>query len=205
MSKFKIGDIVTGKHKNDSIYGLKCEIIDFGVGEYYQTVVDGTDETVTYYAIRTLEEGNNIRKGAETNNIWREEDLTLIEESTFALQEILENISDFKERTKLKSDKVEIEILSNGGLSIKNIYRDSLGGDVMVFANDQFKIVERPLTLDDFDLEEEFKVLGCEGIFKKVKIFDNVCIARKWNDGSVCTYRPSSYFGEGDILIKINK
>ena len=123
-----------------------------------------------------------------------------MQQDTFKIKDIIDKLNI--EKGKYISDNgIKIEITEDTVI-LGNKHNEEFV--VPIDFNDTFK-EDRKLTLDDFDLEEEFKVLDCEGIFKKVKIFDSILVARKWNDGSVWTYRPSSYFKEDAVLIKINK
>ena len=197
MSKFKIGDIVTGKYENHWVYGSKWKIKNVksdkrpALGNYDLYEVEGVD-------------GYDPNVGA----IWLESELELVEEeqnptqqNTFKIKDIIDKLNIVK--GKYMSDNgIEIEITEDMVI-LSNKHNEEFV--IPIDFDDTFK-EDRKLTLDDFDLEEEFKILDCEGIFKKVKIFDNICIARKWNDGLVCTYSQGSYFTrEGDVLIKISK
>ena len=123
-----------------------------------------------------------------------------MQQDTFKIKDIIDKLNI--EKGKYISDNgIKIEITEDTVI-LGNKHNEEFV--VPIDFNDTFK-EDRKLTLDDFDLEEEFEVMDLEGIFKKVKIFDSILVARKWNDGSVWTYRPSSYFKEDDVLIKINK
>ena len=189
MSKFKVGDIVTGKYENHWVYGFKWRIKSIEKGYDHLTYED-----IDLYEVISVDE-NNRELGLDAGAIWLESELELVKEE--------------QKPTKQNTFKVK-DIMDNGieiGITEDTVILGNKHNEEFVIPIDfdgTFK-ENRKLTLDDFDLEEEFKVLDCEGIFKKVKIFDSILVAGKWNDGSVWTYRPSSYFKEDDVLIKINK
>ena len=197
MSKFKIGDIVTGKYENHWVYGSKWKIKN--VKSSKRPALGDCD----LYEVECVDGSYNPNMGA----IWLESELELVEEGqsltqqdTFKIKDIINKLNI--EKGKYVSDNgIEIEITEDMVI-LSNKHNEEFV--IPIDFDDTFK-ERKVLTLDDFDLEEEFKVLGCEGVFKKVKIFDSILVARKWNDGSVWTYRPSSYFKEDDVLIKINK
>ena len=197
MSKFKVGDIVTGKYENHWVYGSKWKIKNVksdkrpALGDCDLYEVEGVD-------------GYDPNVGA----IWLESELELVKEEqnpmqqdTFKIKDIIDKLNI--EKGKYVSDNgVEIEITEDMVI-LSNKHNEEFV--IPIDFDDTFK-EDRKLTLDDFDLEEEFKILDCEGVFKKVKIFDNICIARKLKNGLVCTYSQGSYFTrEGDVLIKISK
>ena len=122
-----------------------------------------------------------------------------MQQNTFKMKDIIDKLNI--EKGKYVSDNgIEIEITEDTVI-LSN--KDNKEFVIPIDFDDTFK-EDRKLTLDDFDLEEEFKVLDCEGIFKKVKIFDSIFVARKWNVGSIHAYRPD-YFKEDDLFVKINK
>ena len=195
MSKFKIGDIVTGKYENHWVYGSKWKIKNVksdkrpALGDCDLYEVEGVD-------------GYDPNMGA----IWLESELELVKEEqnptqqdTFKIKDIINKLNI--EKGKYVSDNgIEIEITEDTVI-LSNKHNEEFV--IPIDFDDTFK-EDRKLTLDDFDLEEEFKVLDCEGIFKKVKIFDSIFVANKWNDGSIHTYRPDC-FREDAVFVKINK
>ena len=189
MSKFKVGDIVTGKYENHWVYGFKWRIKSIEKGYDHLTYED-----IDLYEVIGVDE-NNRELGLDAGAIWLESELELVKEE--------------QKPTKQNTFKVK-DIMDNGieiGITEDTVILGNKHNEEFVIPIDfdgTFK-ENRKLTLDDFDLEEEFEVLDCEGIFKKVKIFDSVLIARKWNDGSVWTYPSSSYFKEDAVFVKINK
>ena len=201
MSKFKIGDIVTGKHKNHWVYGSKWRIKNIKSGLPYKRPTLGDCDL---YEVECVDGSYNPNMGA----IWLESELELVEEGQSLTQQDTFKIKDIIDKLNIKKGKyvsdngVEIEITEDMVI-LSNKHNEEFV--IPIDFDDTFK-EDRKLTLDDFDLEEEFKILDCEGVFKKVKIFDNICIARKLKNGLVCTYSQGSYFTkEGDVLIKINK
>lgn len=198
MSKFKIGDIVTGKYEGHWVYGSKWRIKDIksskvpflGDCDLYEIV--GVDGCVPSYL--------------DSGVLWLESELELVEEGqeqekqdTFKIKDIIDKLN-IKKGKYISDNGVEIEITEDAVILGNKHNKEFV---IPIDFDDTFKR-DRKLTLDDFDLEEEFEVVGYEGIFKKVKIFDSICIATKWDDGLVRTYS-SSYFDEDDILIKVNK
>ena len=81
---------------------------------------------------------------------------------------VLVNLKGGIERgTKFKSDYNVIEILPNRTLKISSLKEER---NLMITPSEMF-IMEKPyLTLDDFDLEEEFQILGYEATFKKIEV-----------------------------------
>lgn len=176
MSKFKIGDIVT--------CGFKWKIKDVkSLGDYDLYEIKGIDGYWLENELKLVKE---------------EQDLT--QQNTFKIKDIIDKLN-IKKGKYVSDNGVEIEITEDTVILGNKHNKEFV---IPIDFDDTFK-EDRKLTLDDFDLEEEFKVLDLEGIFKKVKIFDSILVARKWNDGSVWTYRPSGYSGEDHKLIKINK
>ena len=195
MSKFKVGDIVTGKYENHWVYGSKWKIKNVksdkrpALGDCDLYEVEGVD-------------GYDPNMGA----IWLESELELVNEEqnqtqqdTFKIKDII-NILNIKRGKYVSDNGVEIEITEDMVI-LSNKHNEEFV--IPIDFDDTFK-EDRKLTLDDFDLEEEFKVLDCEGIFKKVKIFDSIFVANKWNDGSIHAYRPD-FFREDAVFVKINK
>ena len=188
MSKFKIGDIVTGKYENHWVYGSKWRIKN--VKRSKRPALGDCD----LYEVECVDGSYNPNMGA----IWLESELELVEEGQNSTQQDTFKIKDIIDKLNIKKGKyvsdngIEIEITEDTVI-LGNKHNEEFVIPIDFY--DTFK-KDRKLTLDDFDLEEEFKIMNLEGIFKKVKIFDNIFIARKWNDGSVYTYRPSSYFEE---------
>ena len=201
MSKFKVGDIVTGKYENHWVYGFKWRIKSIEKGYDHLTYED-----IDLYEVIGVDE-NNRELGLDAGAIWLESELELVKEeqkptkqNTFKVKDIMDKLNI--ERGEYISDNgIEIEITEDTVI-LGNKHNEEFV--IPIDFDDTFK-ENRKLTLDDFDLEEEFEVMDLEGIFKKVKIFDSVLIARKWNDGSVWTYPSSSYFKEDAVFVKINK
>ena len=195
MSKFKVGDIVTGKYENHWVSGSKWKIKNVkrdkrpALGDCDLYEVEGVD-------------GYDPNMGA----IWLESELELVKEEQNPTQQDTFKIKDIIDKLNIKKGKyvsdngVEIEITEDTVI-LSNKHNEEFV--IPIDFDDTFK-EDRKLTLDDFDLEEEFKVLDCEGIFKKVKIFDSIFVANKWNDGSIHAYRPD-FFREDAVFVKINK
>lgn len=195
MSKFKIGDIVTGKHENHWVYGSKWRIKDIKSSKSERLLGD-----YDLYEVVSVD-GYDLNVGA----VWKESELELVEEEqekqdTFKVKDIIDKLNIGKGKY-ISDNGIEIEITEDTVILGNKHNKEFV---IPIDFDDTFK-EDRKLTLDDFDLEEEFEVMDLEGIFKKVKIFDSILVARKWNDGSVWTYRPSGYSGEDYELIKINK
>ena len=200
MSKFKVVDIVTGKHKNHWVYGSKWRIKNIKSGLPYKRPTLGDCDL---YEVECVDGSYNPNMGA----IWLESELELVEEGQSLTQQDTFKIKDIIDKLNIKKGKyvsdngIEIEITEDTVI-LSNKHNEEFV--IPIDFDDTFK-EDRKLTLDDFDLEEEFKVVGYEGVFKKVKIFDSICITRKWNDGSIHAYRPSDYFREDAVFVKVNK
>ena len=128
----------------------------------------------------------------------------LAEESkkSYSLEEIvLMNLKGGIERgTKFISDYNAIEILPNRTLKISSLKEER---NLMITPSEMF-IMEKPyLTADDLDLEEGFQILGYEGIFKKIEVYGQIKVARRFDNGEVSVYGSDFLDGE-DRLIRVN-
>ena len=128
----------------------------------------------------------------------------LAEESkkSYSFEEIvLVNLKGGIERgTKFKSDYNVIEILPNRTLKISSRKEER---NLMITPSEMF-IMEKPyLTADDLDLEEGFQILGYEGIFKKIEVYGQIKVARRFDNGEVSVYGSDFLDGE-DRLIRVN-
>ena len=124
-------------------------------------------------------------------------------EKSYSFDEIvLMNLKgEIKEGIKFISDYTAIKVLPNRKLKISNLKEES---DPIIFPSEMF-IMEKPyLTADDLDLEEEFQILGYEGIFKKIEVYGQIKVARRFNDGKVSMYG-SDFLDDEDHLIRVNK
>ena len=72
----------------------------------------------------------------------------------------------------------------------------------MITPSEMFTMVEPYLTADNFNLEEEFQILGYEGIFKKIKVYGQIKVARRFDNGEVSVYGSDFLDGE-DRLIRV--
>lgn len=120
---------------------------------------------------------------------------------SYSFEEIvLMNLKGGIERgTKFISDYNAIEILPNRTLKISSLKEER---NLMITPSEMFIMVEPYLTLDDFDLEEEFQILGYEATFKKIEVFGQIKIARRDNDGTISVHSESHLDGEN--LIRAN-
>ena len=121
---------------------------------------------------------------------------------SYSFEEIvLMNLKGGIERgTKFISDYNAIEILPNRTLKISSLKEER---NLMITPSEMFTMVEPYLTLDDFDLEEEFQILGYEATFKKIEVFGQIKIARRDNDGTISVHSESHLDGERH-LIRVN-
>ena len=121
---------------------------------------------------------------------------------SYSFEEIvLMNLKGGIERgTKFISDYNAIEILPNRTLKISSRKEER---NLMITPSEMFIMVEPYLTLDDFDLEEEFQILGYEATFKKIEVFGQIKIARRDNDGTISVHSESHLDGERH-LIRVN-
>lgn len=121
---------------------------------------------------------------------------------SYSFEEIvLMNLKGGIERgTKFISDYNAIEILPNRTLKISSLKEER---NLMITPSEMFIMVEPYLTLDDFDLEEEFQILGYEATFKKIEVFGQIKIARRDNDGTISVHSESHLDGEKH-LIRVN-
>ena len=121
---------------------------------------------------------------------------------SYSFEEIvLMNLKGGIERgTKFISDYNAIEILPNRTLKISSLKEER---NLMITPSEMFTMVEPYLTLDDFDLEEEFQILGYEATFKKIEVFGQIKIARRDNDGTISVHSESHLDGEKH-LIRVN-
>ena len=120
----------------------------------------------------------------------------------YSLEEIvLMNLKGGIERgTKFISDYNAIEILPNRTLKISSLKEER---NLMITPSEMF-IMEKPyLTADDLDLEEGFQILGYEGIFKKIEVYGQIKVARRFDNGEVSVYGSDFLDGE-DRLIRVN-
>ena len=105
MSKFKVGDIVTGKYKHHWIYGSKWKIKDVKT-EKHPTLGDYDLYEVEYVA------EHDLKAGA----IWKESELKLVEEgqeqekqNTFKIKDIINKLNIGKGKY-ISDGGIEIEI-----------------------------------------------------------------------------------------------
>ena len=120
----------------------------------------------------------------------------------YSLEEIvLMNLKGRIERgTKFISDYNAIEILPNRTLKISSLKEER---NLMITPSEMFTMVEPYLTVDNFNLEEEFQILGYEGIFKKIEVYGQIKVARRFDNGEVSVYGSDFLDGE-DRLIRVN-
>ena len=123
-------------------------------------------------------------------------------EKTYSFDEIvLMNLKGGIERgTKFISDYNTIEILPNRTLKISSRKE---GRNLMITPSEMFTMMKPYLTVDNFDLEEEFQILGYEGIFKKIEVYGQIKVARRFDNGEVSVYGSDFLDGE-DRLIRVN-
>ena len=123
-------------------------------------------------------------------------------EKSYSLEEIvLMNLKGgIERRTKFISDYNIIEILPNRTLKISSRKEER---NLMITPSEMFTMEKPYLTLDDFDLEEEFQILGYEATFKKIEVFGQIKIARRDNDGTISVHSESHLDGERH-LIRVN-
>lgn len=121
---------------------------------------------------------------------------------SYSFEEIvLMNLKGGIERgTKFISDYNAIEILPNRTLKISSLKEER---NLMITPSEMFTMVEPYLTADNFNLEEEFQILGYEGIFKKIKVYGQIKVARRFDNGEVSVYGSDFLDGE-DRLIRVN-
>ena len=121
---------------------------------------------------------------------------------SYSFEEIvLMNLKGGIERgTKFISDYNAIEILPNRTLKISSLKEER---NLMITPSEMFTMEKPYLTLDDFDLEEEFQILGYEATFKKIEVFGQIKIARRDNDGTISVHSESHLDGERH-LIRVN-
>lgn len=121
---------------------------------------------------------------------------------SYSFEEIvLMNLKGGIERgTKFISDYNAIEILPNRTLKISSLKEER---NLMITPSEMFTMEKPYLTLDDFDLEEEFQILGYEATFKKIEVFGQIKIARRDNDGTISVHSESHLDGEKH-LIRVN-
>ena len=198
MSKFKIGDIVTGKYENHWVYGSKWKIKSIEKGYDHLTYED-----IDLYEVIGVD---GVDLGVDAGAIWLESELELVKEeqdlmqqNTFKIKDIINKLNI--EKGKYISDNgVEIEITEDTVILGNKHNKEFV---IPIDFDDTFK-ERKVLTLDDFDLDEEFKVLDLEGVWKKTKIFDKIVLVRQWEDGTISTYNNSDYV-KNETLVKINK
>lgn len=195
MSKFKVGDIVTGNHSNHWVYGSKWRIKSIEKG--YNPVYGHFD----LYEVVGVD-GYDLGVGAT----WLEDDLELVEEEqnltqqdTFKMKDIIDKLN-IKKGKYVSDNGIEIEITEDTVILGNKHNKEFV---IPIEFNDTFK-EDRKLTLDDFDLEEEFKVLNLEGVWKKTKIFDKIVLVRQWEGGTISTYNSLNYV-INETLIKLKK
>ena len=121
---------------------------------------------------------------------------------SYSFEEIvLMNLNGGIERgTKFISDYNAIEILPNRTLKISSLKEER---NLMITPSELFTMVEPYLTADNFNLEEEFQILGYEGIFKNIKVYGQIKVARRFDNGEVSVYGSDFLDGE-DRLIRVN-
>ena len=113
---------------------------------------------------------------------------------------LLMNLKGGIERgTKFISDYNAIEILPNRTLKISSLKEER---NLMITPSEMFTMVEPYLTVDNFNLEEEFQILGYEGIFKKIEVYGQIKVARRFDNGEVSVYGSDFLDGE-DRLIRV--
>ena len=123
-------------------------------------------------------------------------------EKSYSFDEIvLMNLKGkIKEGTKFTSDYTTIEVLSNRTLKISNLKEES---DTIIFPSEKFEMAKSYLTGDDFGLEEEFQILGYEGIFKKIEVYGQIKVARRFDNGEVSVYG-NDFLDCENRLIRVN-
>ena len=123
-------------------------------------------------------------------------------EKSYSFDEIvLMNLKGkIKEGTKFISDYTTIEVLSNRTLKISNLKEES---DTIIFPSEKFEMAKSYLTGDDFGLEEEFQILGYEGIFKKIEVYGQIKVARRFDNGEVSVYG-NDFLDCENRLIRVN-
>ena len=144
----------------------------------------------------TLEVAKNFLTEVEALEQKEQED-----KKSYSFEEIvLMNLKGGIERgTKFISDCTAIEVLPNITIKFSNLKEES---DPIIFPSEMFTMVEPYLTADDFDLEEEFQILGYEGIFKKIEVYGQIKVARRFDNGEVSVYGSDFLDGE-DRLIRV--
>ena len=123
-------------------------------------------------------------------------------EKSYSFDEIvLMNLKGkIKEGTKFTSDYTTIEVLSNRTLKISNLKEES---DTIIFPSEKFEMAKSYLTGDDFGLEEEFQILGYEGVFKKIEVYGQIKVARRFDNGEVSVYG-NDFLDCENRLIRVN-
>ena len=123
-------------------------------------------------------------------------------EKSYSFDEIvLMNLKGkIKEGTKFISDYTTIEVLSNRTLKISNLKEES---DTIIFPSEKFEMAKSYLTGDDFGLEEEFQILGYEGVFKKIEVYGQIKVARRFDNGEVSVYG-NDFLDCENRLIRVN-
>ena len=121
---------------------------------------------------------------------------------SYSFEEIvLMNLKGGIERgTKFISDYNAIEILPNRTLKISSLKEER---NLMITPSEMFIMEKSYLTADDLDLEEGFQILGYEGIFKKIEVYGQIKVARRFDNGEVSVYG-SDFLDCEDRLIRVN-
>lgn len=146
----------------------------------------------------TLEVAKNFLAEVEVGVLEQKEQKS---EKSYSIEEVIlmNQEGKIEEGTKFISDYNAIEILPNRTLKISSLKEES---DPIIFPSEMFTMVEPYLTADDFDLEEEFQILGYEGIFKKIEVYGQIKVARRFDNGEVSVYGSDFLDGE-DRLIRV--
>ena len=105
-----------------------------------------------------------------------------------------------EEGTKFISDCNTIEVLPNRTLKISSLKEER---NLIISPSEMFVMVKSYLTLDDFGLDEEFRLSGYEGIYKKIELYGQIKVVRRFDNGSVKVY-DESYVDDEDRLIRVN-
>ena len=122
-----------------------------------------------------------------------------MQQDTFKIKDIIDKLN-IKKGKYVSDNGIEIEITEDTVI-LSNKHNEEFV--IPIAFDDTFK-EDKILTLVDFDLEEEFKVLDLEGVWKKTKLFDKIVLVRQWEGGTISTYNSLNYVINA-ALVKINK
>lgn len=178
------------------VFGVSCEGVACAVCPLeHHNRRDG--KCCSYDEKATLEAAKNFL--AEVGVLEQKEQES---KKTYSFDEIvLMNLKGGIERgTKFISDYNTIGVLSNRTLKISSLKE---GNDPVISPSEMFIMTNSYLTKDDFDLEEEFQILGYEGIFKKIELYGQIKVVRRLDNGRVSVY-DEYYLEDEDRLIRVN-